>query len=535
MKKFFLSFASFILLTLTPYPVLSLEPGDLAKDFALRDKNGDIVTFSSLKEGAQVTVLEFISIYCDVCKKKVPQLNKLLAKYDPGKVKIIAVALANAQPEVDAETSRWGIHYPLLPDPDKITLHLYGIHNVPHLYVIDGSGVIRYSSNADNMLEIETLIDSLLQGTVSQCRPGDMASEIVLPDNDGKTIQVNFSKTNAPAVLAFFNSDNRQNRRQAQFLNDLREQTEKNPFLVYAIVSEPFDGDDEKVIKILGKNIPTLKDNGRKTFSLYCVESPPEIVIISPSGRIMKRNAPQDSAQLLKLLARPSVIEPTNNQERIMDALRRAMPDAQSIKPMTVGDTLIYVGTFADRTKGYARVVTKDILCEVCTDISFVQVIDQEGNYRAFELIQPFESYGKTIDASPFLRQFIGKSYHQPFVANANADTISGATKSCLKFIEALNENEHIFSQFLDDPSFDATFRRSVCFLEQSELELAMILYNRDHREPLRDIKDLAPYLPDKTLPVCPSGGTYMITIFNDIPRVICTVHGLDPQASMIH
>ncbi|MCX8043799.1 MAG: redoxin domain-containing protein [Desulfobacterota bacterium] len=525
----------FLASLIMPHTGLCLEPGDIAKDFALRDKYGNVLTLNNLRAGFNVTVLEFISIYCDVCKKKTPKLNALLKKYGSEKIKIIAVALANNQPEIEAETAPWGVQFPILPDPDKLTLHLYGFHKVPQMYIIDNAGIIRYSGNGDNMKEVELIIDALMHGDSLQCRAGDNAPEIVLYDYAGQKIQIDFSRSNAGTVLGFFSSDDRKHCRQADVLNKLSRQAHDIPFSLYAIAAYPFDGELNKIIQKLGDNVPVLIDSGKKIFKRYCVEKAPELVIVSGSGRIRMRNAPCDVEKLLWYFEKPSTPSRESAQEQLSQALRRAMPEAQSIKPISIGDTVVHVGIFPDGSKSYARIVTKDILCEVCTDVSFVQVIDQEGMYRTFELIRPFESCGKKIDATDFLRQFIGKSYHQPFVAGANADTISGATKSCLKFIEALNENEELFSSFLDDPSFDASFRRSVCFLEQAEIEHAIVLYSQHHKKIPHNIQEVTPYCRDGVLPQCPAGGTYIITTFNDIARVLCTVHGLDPESSMIH
>jgi len=535
MKYIFIQISILLFALSLPYAAGALEPGDIAKDFALRDGSGRIVTFNSLRAGARATVLELISIYCDACKKKVPQINALLNKYDAGKVKVIAVALANEQPEIDAATSKWNAQYPILPDPDKTTLYLYGAHNVPQVYVIDDAGIIRYSGNADNLAEIERIVEKLLSGTSTPAQEGDTAPEISLHDVHGTPVHVDFFQHSAGTILGFFSDDSRPSRRQAKFLKKLCDSLPDDSGVIYGLIPASFEGDPHKMARTLGDRIPLLIDTGASVFRQYGVASPAEIILVSGSGRIQKRNCSPDTAYILNLLRHPEPMSAADVQSQMTAALKRAIPDAVSIKPVTVGDATIYVGSHAGGGKSYARVVHKDILCEVCADIAFVQVIDQEGLYAAFELITPFESYGKPVDASGFLRQFIGKSYHHPFVAGANADIVSGATKSSLKFIEALNENEKIFSQFIDDPSFDATFRLKVCFLEQAEIEHAMLLYARAHHKPVTDIADAAPYCSGGTLPACPSGGTYLVTVFNDIPRVMCTVHGLDPQSSMIH
>jgi hypothetical protein len=218
-----------------------------------------------------------------------------------------------------------------------------------------------------------------------------------------------------------------------------------------------------------------------------------------------------------------------------MEALKQAMPEARSIAPVTLPEGTIYVGTDAEGRNTYARVVKKDILCEVCTDVEFIVTLDQKGQYRSLVLVLPFEVYGKQVDATKFLQQFVGRSCREKLAAGTNADIISGATKSSLKLIEGLNETEKTFAKFQADPAFDSTFKQSVCFQAQTELERALQLYQRDHKGPAAGIsvKNLASYCPEEKLPRCPSSGIYKVTVLNSIPRIMCTVHGIDPQSSM--
>lgn len=526
----------FYFFALTVQCCYALDVGDHSKDFALKDSGGNIVTLSSVMEGAEVTVLEFLSIYCDACKKKVPKLNELVSKYEASKVRILAVALANEQPEINAETSSWEARYPILADPDKITFHLYGIHNVPQFFIIDRSGIIRYSGNADNFKDIEKNIEKALTKGESLMQAGDPAPAITLPDSSNGMITIDFSRNNQNTVLGFFTADNKSHRNQAKLLSELYEKAADNKLSVYGIIAASFEGNVREFADAYCKDVPMLIDRSGSVFKQYVISNTPEIILISKSGNIKTRNAPQTYEDLIKLF---DLTEPEPSQEdaeqQTMEFLKRAMPQAKTIKPISVGEETFYIGVDGKGRKSYARIVKKDILCEVCSNVEFILTLDQEGVYENFTLIKSFELYGKPIDASGFLQQFIGKSYHQPFVAGTNADIISGATKSSMKFIEGLNETEKVFTDFLDDPSFDANFRLKVCFQQQSDIELAMHLYNREHEKPLQNISDATSYCADGRLPVCPSGGIYTIISFNNIARVMCTVHGLDPESSMIH
>ena len=83
----------------------ALEPGDAARDFALRDGNGNIVTLSDIQQGAPLTVLEIINMYCDSCKAMTADLNKLAESYRQRGVRFLAVAIANTSQEVAAMSS----------------------------------------------------------------------------------------------------------------------------------------------------------------------------------------------------------------------------------------------------------------------------------------------------------------------------------------------------------------------------------------------------------------------------------------------
>jgi len=105
--------------------VAALEPGDAARDFALIDGSGAIVTLSDIRQGATLTVLEMVNSYCDSCRKMSDDLNTLAEAYRQHGVRFVAVALANTQQEVAAMSSSWDMTYPVLADPEKITMHLY--------------------------------------------------------------------------------------------------------------------------------------------------------------------------------------------------------------------------------------------------------------------------------------------------------------------------------------------------------------------------------------------------------------------------
>ena len=522
-----------------PHPCLlyALDVGDAAKDFALPDAAGTIVTLNEATKGSPATILEFLSAYCEACQKKAPYLNQLSAKYGPQGLRILAVALANDQQETAGIIKDWGATYKIIPDPEKKTFYLYGIHKVPQIFIVDGSGIIRYKGNADEPKDIEKTVEGLLtqKGASggAMVKPGDKAPVISLENLKGESAPVQFSDAAENTILAFFSTSDTTNREFEHMLCKLAGQGSSG-VRIYAILP----GALQKSAAVLDSDcaaVPLLLDRQGEAFEKYGVSRTPEIIVLSRAGYVRTRNAPQTLQELSALLKPAIAAAQTIDDKQLTQFLHKSMPGAESIRSVRIGDgETVYI---ADTSQGkrLARVVKKDILCEVCTDVFFIATIDEKGILKNITLIKPFELSGKTIDASSFTRQFIGKSFQQPFVAGQNADAITGATKSCAKFIEGLNDTEKVLSS-LRKPPFKAAFIETVCFLYQSEIETALQHYQQKHQgKSTTETRDLAPLCPGGKLPQCPDGGVYRITVFNGIARVLCSVHGLDPRSSMIH
>ncbi len=524
---------------LWPPGVSALDVGDAAKDFALRDSRNHLVTMSGVMSSSRKGILiEFLSVYCDACRKKTPDINELAEKYRPQGIGVISVALANDLAEVQNVIKRWNITYPLLADPDKTTYYLYDIHKVPQFFVIDSSGIIRYRGTGDRTVELDRALDKLAGSTVTQSAAGDPAPEFTLENRQGDLISVRFRRSNQNTLLVFISSDDAQSRYYIKTVNEKYRQYQKYGLKAYAVLSPdvrfaigPFA--DEHAV-----GLPVLVDKNGTVFDSFSITTTPELIVVNESGRIRTRASGMTAEQLDALFAaaeRP--LQSLTREEEDIQLLYHYLPNAASIKPISLADTTFYIGINDKDEKFFGRVIRKDIMCRVCSDVHAIALMNKDGTYKSFHLVKPFELYGTPIDASDFLSQFVGQSYHQRFTAGENADIISGATKSCQKFIEGLNETEKIVSAFFDDPEFDASFRRKICFMEQTELELALNLYRREHDVPIDQIRieDLSSYCPGGRMPTCPAGGTYVITTFNDLPRVMCTVHGLDPESSKLH
>jgi hypothetical protein len=82
------------------------------------------VPFRLTQIKASVLMVEVFSMYCPICQAGAPEVNRLytLIENDPKlrrEVKIIGIGIGNTPYEVDVFRKKYGIAFPLVPDPES--------------------------------------------------------------------------------------------------------------------------------------------------------------------------------------------------------------------------------------------------------------------------------------------------------------------------------------------------------------------------------------------------------------------------------
>lgn len=520
-----------------PCAAFAVDPGDAARDFALRDPEGHIVTLSDIQRGSVLTVLEMVNIYCGSCKSMAADLNAIAADYRERGVRFVAVALANSQQEITAMSEAWAMTYPILADPDKITMHLYGFARVPQFFIIDSAGIVRIRDSYSRAKKLRKKLDELLRDVPAGPRVGDTAPSFELDDQFGDSVRVAFTLRNQNTVLGFFGGDDPANRTYARALEEQYRHYRTLGLRVFAVLPGAFAGSIHNFVSENGISFPVLIDRDRDVFSLYAARTTPEIIVVNERGRIMLRDRGRTSDELQALFARAAPPEAGYDHGVNKTAFLKSMlPGVHMYKPFSAGGETLYLGMDKDGSMLLARFVYKDVMCDVCRDVQYAYTLDSGGIIRHIALVLPFEVYGTPIDPRPFLDQFIGHRYDEPFEPGVNVDGISGATMTSKLFVEGLRETVDIARPLVQDASFSRQFKTEACYLEQAELELALEALRKRGVSPGEiTIDDLAPLMPGGRIPQCPEGGSYYVTGLQAIPRVGCSVHGLDPSSTLIH
>jgi peroxiredoxin len=138
-----------LLLATQPEPAAVGKP---APDFKALDETG--ATHELAQYRGRAVVLEWTNPDCPYVERhySADTMEKLAVAL--GATDVVWLAVNSTHSNTPADTKAWkaaqGFAYPTLQDPDGTIGHLYGARTTPHLFVIDGQGVLRYDGAIDD-------------------------------------------------------------------------------------------------------------------------------------------------------------------------------------------------------------------------------------------------------------------------------------------------------------------------------------------------------------------------------------------------
>lgn len=125
------------------------QVGQLAPQFALKDLNGENVSISDFR--GRIVILDFWASWCSPCRNSMPHLETLRARYQDDGLVLLGVSL-----DYSAETAVRFLQengysnlialWESLPAAQEVR-RLYGVSGIPHTFVLDRQGIIRYSDH----------------------------------------------------------------------------------------------------------------------------------------------------------------------------------------------------------------------------------------------------------------------------------------------------------------------------------------------------------------------------------------------------
>lgn len=138
----------------------------LPMDVSLTDDTGKPVDFAAVKAKGGLVLLAYRGDWCPYCRAQLLELQQNVERFRSEGAEIVAVSVD------DAETSaglrkRLSLTFPLWSDPDRKFVNAMGIRDTgndiawPAVYIVDGSGVVRWRWLAEVYMKRPSAVDVL--------------------------------------------------------------------------------------------------------------------------------------------------------------------------------------------------------------------------------------------------------------------------------------------------------------------------------------------------------------------------------------
>ncbi len=128
--------------------------GKKAIEFNVKDLNGNNLSLEQYR--GKVVLLDFWAVWCGPCVAEMPNVKQVYEKYRDENFQIIGISLDKSRDTLVGYLEKEGITWPQFFDGDgwkNQVAGMYGIRAIPHMYLIDGEGVVRKSDVRGRALE----------------------------------------------------------------------------------------------------------------------------------------------------------------------------------------------------------------------------------------------------------------------------------------------------------------------------------------------------------------------------------------------
>lgn len=153
---------------------ITVTPEQSDKDYL--GLSGGAKTFRIPEIKARVVIVEILSMYCPFCQKEAPVVNELQEAIEKdsmlnGKLKIVGIGVGNTVYEVGFFKRKYGIRFPVFPDPDLVIYRQFGEVRTPYFIAVkindNGSHEVIYSK-LGGFGEVGPFLDSLRKASELQ-------------------------------------------------------------------------------------------------------------------------------------------------------------------------------------------------------------------------------------------------------------------------------------------------------------------------------------------------------------------------------
>jgi thiol-disulfide isomerase/thioredoxin len=152
-------------------------------------------------------------------------------------------------------------------------------------------------------------------------------------------------------------------------------------------------------------------------------------------------------------------LKPPISDEELLAKIKAEMVAAggvvEEIRRIPPEDEYLFVGKLkinGGERKLFAKVVSWPPVCDICHDIHFVYLFDQEGKITGFIPLH-LTKFGNRVwdekDIQAMKNRLIGRSILQPFEFNRDVDAVSRATITSIVIFQRLDKGKEIYTALM--------------------------------------------------------------------------------------
>ncbi|MBC8017632.1 MAG: TlpA family protein disulfide reductase [Verrucomicrobia bacterium] len=136
-----------LLLMFTLSPAWSAEPGESLPDFTVRTFDGKSLSRTSF--AGKPLLLVFWNTWCSDCMRELPEINRLVARFAPGRLAVLAIntALNDSESKARAYWKKSAYLFPSGFDQSFELGQLFRVRGVPTVFLVDSRGIVRYKQS----------------------------------------------------------------------------------------------------------------------------------------------------------------------------------------------------------------------------------------------------------------------------------------------------------------------------------------------------------------------------------------------------
>jgi peroxiredoxin len=103
--------------------------------FNLDDLDRRVVSLADQR--SEIVIVHFFATWCEPCRDELPALNRLVARTDPAKLRVLTISVAEVDVRVRNFVEKLPVNFPVLLDRDRSVAKSWNVSALPTTFILD--------------------------------------------------------------------------------------------------------------------------------------------------------------------------------------------------------------------------------------------------------------------------------------------------------------------------------------------------------------------------------------------------------------